>query len=92
MFSPDLQRARGLVLRWGWNAMAYQILNPGMRLWFSGGGEGVVGYVCANNYRVVAGSPVCPPERLSEITAEFAADDPETAFCLLPRAPKPAKL
>jgi phosphatidylglycerol lysyltransferase len=74
MLSPDLERARDLVLRWGWNAMAYQILNPGMRLWFSPGGEGVVGYVCASNYRVVAGAPVCPPERLAETAAEFAAD------------------
>ncbi len=74
MLSPDVQRARDLVLRWGWNAMAYQILNPGMRLWFSGDGEGVVGYVRANGYRVVAGAPVCPPERLRETADEFAAD------------------
>jgi phosphatidylglycerol lysyltransferase len=74
MLSPDLQRARDLVLRWGWNAMAYQILNPGMRLWFSRDGEGVAGYVCANRYRVVAGAPVCPPGRLPEIASEFAAD------------------
>jgi phosphatidylglycerol lysyltransferase len=74
MLSPDLERARDLVLRWGWNAMAYQILNPGMRLWFSSDGEGVVGYVCANHYRIVAGAPVCPPERLPETAAEFAAD------------------
>jgi phosphatidylglycerol lysyltransferase len=74
MLSPDLERARELVLRWGWNAMAYQILNPGMRLWFSGDGEGVVGYVCANHHRVVAGAPVCPPELLPETAAEFAAD------------------
>lgn len=74
MLSPDLDHARDLVLRWGWNAMAYQILNPGMRLWFSADGEGVVGYVRANGYRVVAGAPVCPPERLAEIADEFAAD------------------
>jgi phosphatidylglycerol lysyltransferase len=74
MLSPDLERARDLVLRWGWNAMAYQILNPGMRLWFSSDGEGVVGYVRASHYRVVAGAPVCPPERLPETAAEFAAD------------------
>ncbi|MFL6258235.1 MAG: hypothetical protein ACJ76Y_00875 [Thermoanaerobaculia bacterium] len=74
MLSPDVQRARELVLRWGWNAMAYQILNPGMRLWFSGDGEGVVGYVCANHYRVVAGAPVCPPERLAGTAEDSAAD------------------
>jgi phosphatidylglycerol lysyltransferase len=70
----EVDRARDLVLRFGWNAMAYQILNPGMRLWFAAGGEGVVGYVRAGGYRVVAGAPVCPPERLAEVAAEFAAD------------------
>ncbi|HYU33275.1 MAG TPA: hypothetical protein VEW48_14030 [Thermoanaerobaculia bacterium] len=30
--SPTLEPARTLVLRHGWNAMAYQILNPGIRL------------------------------------------------------------
>src|SRR4051794_26608006 len=74
MLSPAVDRARSLVLRHGWNAMAYQILNPGMRLWFSADGEGVAGYVCAANYRVVAGAPICPPERLAETAAELAAD------------------
>ena len=59
MATPDIRRARELVLRFGWNAMAYQILNPGMRLWFSADGEGVAGYVRAGGYRVVAGAPVC---------------------------------
>jgi phosphatidylglycerol lysyltransferase len=67
-------QARELVLRHGWNAMAYQILNPGIRYWFSRDGEAVVGYVCAGGYRVVAGAPVCPPERLAEAAAGFAAD------------------
>src|SRR5438270_3453995 len=68
------ERARELVLRHGWNAMAYQILNPGMRYWFPADGEAVAGYVCAGGYRVVAGAPVCPPERLAETAAGFAAE------------------
>lgn len=36
---------RDLVLRYGWNTLAYQILNPGIAHWFQPGGEGVVGYV-----------------------------------------------
>lgn len=71
---PAVERARALVLRHGWNAMAYQILNPGMRLWFSADVEAVVGYVRAGNYRVVAGAPVCAAERLAEVAAEFSAD------------------
>jgi phosphatidylglycerol lysyltransferase len=74
MLSPGVEQARALVLRHGWNAMAYQILNPGMRLWFSASGEGVAGYVRAGGYRVVAGAPICPPERLAETAAELAAD------------------
>jgi len=58
--------------------MAYQILNPGMRLWFAADGEAVVGYVTAHNYRVVAGAPVCAPERLAEIADEFSADTRRT--------------
>jgi len=30
----QLRRARKLVLEYGWNATAYQILNPGLKLWF----------------------------------------------------------
>ncbi|MDQ2931200.1 MAG: DUF2156 domain-containing protein [Gemmatimonadota bacterium] len=67
-------RARALVLRHGWNATAYQILNPGIALWFSAGGDAVVGFVRRNGVRVVAGAPVCPPERLGDVVAEFAAD------------------
>jgi len=54
--------------------MAYQILNPGIRRWFSADGEGVVGYVRAARCRVVAGAPVCPSERLAGTAAEFEAD------------------
>ena len=70
----SLERARALVLRHGWNAMAYQILNPGLRHWFSGDGEALIGFVPAGRCRVVAGAPVCAPERLAATAAEFAAE------------------
>ncbi|HEX2641852.1 MAG TPA: phosphatidylglycerol lysyltransferase domain-containing protein, partial [Thermoanaerobaculia bacterium] len=70
----EVRRARELVLRYGWNAMAYQILNPGMRYWFSADGEAVIGYVLAGRCRVVAGAPVCAEERLAAAADEFAAD------------------
>lgn len=54
--------------------MAYQILNPGIRHWFSAAGDAVAGYVSAGGYRVVAGAPVCSEERLPEVAAELAAD------------------
>jgi phosphatidylglycerol lysyltransferase len=69
-----IERARRLVLQHGWNATAYQILNPGMELWFAGNGDAVVGFVRHRRTRVVAGAPVCAPDRLSAVVDEFEAD------------------
>lgn len=66
--------ARALVLRHGWNAASYQILNPGMRLWFSAAGDAVAGYGVHGRVRVVAGAPVCAPERLRSAAGELEAD------------------
>lgn len=63
--------ARALVLRHGWNATAYQILNPGMRLWFAHAGNAVAGYAVHGHTWVVAGAPVCAPERLAAAVAEL---------------------
>lgn len=54
--------------------MAYQILNPGIRRWFSADGDAVVGYASASGCRVVAGAPVCASERLAETADAFAID------------------
>ena len=67
----DVRRARDLVLQHGWNATSYQIVNPGIRHWFSGAGDAVVGFVRYAGFRVVAGAPVCTLDRLPEIVAEF---------------------
>lgn len=69
-----LARARGLVMRHGWNATAYQILNPGFTLWFSEDGGAAVGYVDAGGVRMAAGDPVCPWERTAEVCAAFEAE------------------
>jgi phosphatidylglycerol lysyltransferase len=69
--SERLRRARELVLRYGWNATSYQIINPGIELWFSPTCEAVVGFVRAHNTLVVAGAPVCAGERLAEVAMEF---------------------
>lgn len=65
--------ARDIVLHHGWNAVAYQILNPGMRRWFSGRGDAVVGFVEFAGVWVVAGAPVCASERLPEVATELEA-------------------
>jgi phosphatidylglycerol lysyltransferase len=54
--------------------VAYQILNPGIELWFASAGDAVVGFVRFRRTRVVAGAPVCAPERLAAVAAEFEAE------------------
>jgi phosphatidylglycerol lysyltransferase len=67
-------RARALVLAHGWNAVAYQILNPGIAHWFDPAGDAVIGYARHGRTRVVAGAPVCAAPRLAAVAATFAAD------------------
>ena len=71
---PRWLQARELVLRYGWNAMSYQILNLGMRFWFSQTNDAVIGYVEAGGYRVVAGAPICAPAELPAVAQAFAAE------------------
>lgn len=72
---PQLARARRVVLRHGWNATAYQILNPGIALWFPRGeDDAVVGYVSRARVRVVAGAPVCGASRLLDVAHQFESE------------------
>src|ERR1019366_4071797 len=66
-----VRRARDLVMIHGWNATAYQIVNPGIDHWFSAAGDAVVGYVERSGIRVVAGAPVCSTDRLPAVVDEF---------------------
>jgi lysylphosphatidylglycerol synthetase-like protein (DUF2156 family) len=76
----ELRRARQLILEHGWNATAYQILNPGIALWFSTDGDGVVGFVRHRRTLVVGGAPVCALTRLEAVASEFAADAHKKGF------------
>lgn len=67
----DSERARRLIMAYGWNSTVYQIMNPGMRHWFSTKGDALIGYVQHVGVRVVAGAPVAPRERLSAVAQEF---------------------
>jgi phosphatidylglycerol lysyltransferase len=69
----DIARARALVLRHGWNATAYQIVNPGIEHWFSSNGDAAVGFVKRHGVFVVAGAPVCSLQTLPEVTEEWEA-------------------
>jgi phosphatidylglycerol lysyltransferase len=66
-----MHRARQLVLQHGYNATAYQILNPGITHWFSTSHPAVVGYVPRGRTWVAAGAPVCAAEHLLDVTHEF---------------------
>ena len=66
-----LERVRELVLTHGWNSTSYQIINPGIRHWFSAANDAVVGFVPTRGVRVVAGAPVCAKNRLPEVASEF---------------------
>jgi len=70
----EYDRARELVLEYGWNSTAYQILNPGFELWFSRTHPAVVGYVRAGGRRVVGGAPVAADVDLRDVAEEFERD------------------
>ncbi|HET6511019.1 MAG TPA: DUF2156 domain-containing protein [Candidatus Kapabacteria bacterium] len=84
MTSPDEQRpgfeheriarAREIIMRHGWNATAFQLVNPGIEHWFSRYCDSVIGYVERSGFRVVAGAPVARHEDLAHVIEEFETD------------------
>jgi phosphatidylglycerol lysyltransferase len=69
-----VRRARDLVMAFGWNATAYQIVNPGIEHWFARSADGVVGFVRHSGIRVVAGAPVAAETELARVAEEFEDD------------------
>lgn len=94
--SPDvLNRTRAIILAWGNNSTAYQIVNPGMLRWFAPEGEGVVGFVENGSVHVAAGEPVCSGSRLAEVTRrfeQFSADNGIRSVCWFCASPLFASL
>jgi phosphatidylglycerol lysyltransferase len=72
--NPGPELARELVFAHSLNPIAYQILNPGIQHWFSRAGDAVIGYITSNNVRVVAGAPICHPQRIRAVIEEFEAN------------------
>ena len=68
MLSSD---ARELVMTYGWNTTAYQILNPGLVHWYAVGDRAVVGYVRRGAVLLVAGAPVSALDSLRAVAIEF---------------------
>ncbi|MEO8200516.1 MAG: DUF2156 domain-containing protein [Gemmatimonadota bacterium] len=74
MGTTELEHARRLVLQFGWNSTAYQIINPGIAHWFAPRGDALVGYVSHAGVRVVAGAPVAPAGGLADAVQQFELD------------------
>ena len=81
--SSGFERARDLVMRYGWNTTCFQIVNPGIEYWFGDEGRSVVGYVTSGKVRVVAGAPVATLDELAEVSKEFEKDaaDHDESVC-----------
>lgn len=60
-------------MRYGQNATAYQILNPGIQHWFNADADAVVGYVRRGSWMLVAGEPVCAGVQLGQTIRDFEA-------------------
>lgn len=69
--NPAVDRAREIVMQYGWNATAYQILNPGIELWFSNDGRAAAGYTTRGSVMLVAGGPVCESSALADVCNEL---------------------
>ena len=63
-----------LLRQHAWNATAYQIVNPGITLWFSPEKTAVIGYQTHQRVRVVAGAPVCAESDLEQVLEQFEAE------------------
>ena len=70
--SDELDKVRQHVLRYGWNSTCFQVVNPGIRHWWSKDGLGLVGFVISGRLAVVAGAPICPEELLPSVLEEWS--------------------
>jgi phosphatidylglycerol lysyltransferase len=66
------ERALALVLQHGWNATAFQTLEPGYEYWFHGD-DACTAYVDTGRAWVVAGAPIAAHAQLGEVTRAFTA-------------------
>lgn len=76
MLVPQIERetVRGIVRRWGWNATAYQVLNPGFRYWIDTELDAAVGFVEHSGVRVVGGAPICAESQLERVLERFESN------------------
>ncbi len=70
-----------MIVRYGENATAWQILNPGIVRWHAEKQEGLVGYVQRGQTRVAAGDPVGPTDQLFTLARAFEERAPKKRVC-----------
>lgn len=63
-----------LLRLYGRNVHSFEVLEPGLQYWFTPDRRAAVAYVDRGFYRVGAGGPLCPRERLAEVAWEFGLD------------------
>src|SRR5688572_12269976 len=68
--SGDRTRVLALLRRWGWNATGFQVLERGFSHFFDGD-DACVAYYDTGRAWVVAGAPIAPLTRFSEVTRSF---------------------
>lgn len=73
--------ARRLIERYGENATAWQILNPGIERWQTADGDGLVGFVRYGGIAVAAGEPVAPTDRQIAVADAFTRLDANRRVC-----------
>jgi len=71
--SADQEVVLELLRKFGRNAYSFEVLEPGLSYWFCTDGDGVVAYVDRGFHWVALGGPICPRERLLQISTEFVA-------------------
>jgi len=69
--TASIADARELVMTYGWNTTAYQILNPGLLHWYAPNAPAVVAYIRRQDVLLVAGAPVCAADVLGTVAAAF---------------------
>jgi phosphatidylglycerol lysyltransferase len=67
----DGERVLQLVMRHGWNATAFQTLEPGYAYMFDD--DACVAYVDTGHAWVAAGAPIAAPERVADVATKFVA-------------------
>lgn len=69
--SPDPRaRVRSLLVKWGWNAAGFQVLERGFSYHFDGD-DACVAFMEVDGGWVAAGEPIAPPQRIAEVARGF---------------------